>query len=472
MKTFHAFVATASARWNFESYVVRPVAEPEFSLEEQPLSELDCAPYLKKNLCTELYWKPVCGSDGKFRANPCIFKSEYCYGNKDFAFVSWGTDCSSMLMDSSAGEEELEEIEEPEEPECRIFCPRVYDPVCGDDGILYDNECQMRLQNCQNGRNTREQIGANRMLAQVCHGGVTYGNRDMFVLAQCDAQRDGNKDARDWEATDGQCEISRSQRCNKSCPDIEDPICGSDGIRYQNECAMETAAACSGEEITRLRPPHRMYAPVCGSNGEQYSNDLVFLWAKCQAQDVQQHTFSRKAPKWTIANYGPCGEEEEEEEEEEESNGMQLDVGLPTLCPSCGTYNKPVCGTDGESYTNSCLMDKAACEQNVPIEEVHPGRCCPRMHTRDYRPVCGSDGNEYSNLSMLADASCRNNFSIRFVNEGSCKTKDDNSGMLMDSFGGRFGGFGDDVEEEEAEEKQEKKSKKKMGKHRLFGKLG
>merc|ERR1711884_82411 len=94
---------------------------------------------------------------------------------------------------------------------------------------------------------------------------------------------------------------------------------------------------------TPLRPPHRMYAPVCGSNGVQYSNDLVFLWAKCQAQDSEQATFNRKASNWRIAKYSPCEEqkeieyeEEEEEEEEEENIDLLMDTGLPKLCPSWG----------------------------------------------------------------------------------------------------------------------------------------
>lgn len=467
MKTFTAFVASASARWDFDSYVVRPVKEPEFNLETQPLSELNCAPYLKKNLCTELSWNPVCGTDGKFRANPCIFKSEYCYGKKDVDFLRMGTDCTiDMLMDGGMTKEDLGVIEEPEEPKCIIDCPRMYDPVCGDDGVLYDNGCQLRLRNCLNDTNVLEKVGANRMLAPVCHAGVTYGNRDMFILAKCDAQRDGNRNARDWEATDGQCQLTRVQRCNKACPMVIDPICGSDGIRYTNPCAMETAAACTGEEIEKLRPPHRMYAPVCGSNGVQYSNDLVFLWAKCQAQDSEQGKFDRRASNWRIAKHGPCEQQieveyEEEEEEEEENIDILMDTGLPRLCPSCGTYQKKVCGSNGETYQNSCLMDKAACELNIPIEEVHPGECCPKMWTRDYRPVCGSDGNVYTNLSMLADFSCKNDFSVRFVNEGQC--------MLMD----QGLGFGNDVEEEEAEPIEKKKPKKnKFGKNRLLSRFG
>ncbi len=44
-------------------------------------------------------------------------------------------------------------------------------------------------------------------------------------------------------------------------------------------------------------------------------------------------------------------------------------------CPSiCQLDYSPVCGTDGETYGNSCALEVAACK-NSEIKKAHDGEC-------------------------------------------------------------------------------------------------
>jgi len=43
--------------------------------------------------------------------------------------------------------------------------------------------------------------------------------------------------------------------------------------------------------------------------------------------------------------------------------------------PSCPDHWKPVCGSDGVSYDNHCLLHRAACLQEIHISPIHEGFC-------------------------------------------------------------------------------------------------
>ncbi|XP_053575810.1 serine protease inhibitor Kazal-type 1 [Bombina bombina] len=49
--------------------------------------------------------------------------------------------------------------EEAREPKCESYeskrCPRIYSPVCGNDGISYDNECKLCVENMEKKRHVR-----------------------------------------------------------------------------------------------------------------------------------------------------------------------------------------------------------------------------------------------------------------------------------------------------------------------------
>ena len=109
----------------------------------------------------------------------------------------------------------------------------------------------------------------------------------------------------------------------------------------------------------------------------------------------------------------------------------------------CPKLFKPVCGSDGKVYSNTCVMHQAACTEERHITEVNNEQCERKKrillgkHTRRYRvntkcpgecpytwePVCGTDGQTYGNLCQLDFHNCHTDSSISVAKVGECKSK-------------------------------------------------
>ncbi|KAL3659366.1 hypothetical protein V7S43_015637 [Phytophthora oleae] len=262
--------------------------------------------------------------------------------------------------------------------------------------------------------------------------------------------------------------------CSKAfkCEEVSnDPVCGSDGVTYDNDCVFATAFCASGHDADRIFIQSKGECPskekssttrtdsstassaavdlttvfcaltckltpdyVCGTDGATYINDCHLLASKCEHPELEK------------ASHGECLKGNTETL----LNVLEVAISAVEKCnPMCERVYDPVCGSNGVTYANLCLLEYAGC-RNPSVKAFGSGKCPPNMQAvrtaanpmssnkeicipgpcaYTYAPVCGSDGQTHDNLCLFANARCQHP-QLTVIHDGEC---DADTGLTCES---------------------------------------